>query len=98
MALDLIFRSAPLQQMDFKGDRILEEIFQAIAECYINTSGQRSRILPEQPAAWMQEAEGNRSEQQLVARDYLASLSDGQAMRIHKRLYDPEYASIIDLD
>ncbi len=98
VALDLIFRSAPLQQMDFKGDRILEEIFQAIAECYINTSGQRSRILPEQPAAWMQEAEGNRSEQQLVARDYLASLSDGQAMRIHKRLYDPEYASIIDLD
>jgi len=98
VALDLIFRSAPLQQMDFKGDRILEEIYQAIAECYMNSSGQRSRILPEQPAVWMREAEGDADEQQLVARDYLASLSDGQALRIHKRLYDPEYASIIDLD
>lgn len=98
VALDLIFRSAPLQQMDFKGDRILEEIYQAIAECYMGSSKQRSRILPEQPAAWMREAEGDKAEQQLVARDYLASLSDGQAMRIHKRLYDPEYASIIDLD
>ena len=46
----------------------------------------------------MREAEGYADEQQLVARDYLASLSDGQALRIHKRLYDPEYASIIDLD
>ena len=98
VALDLIFRSAPLQQMDFKGDRILEEIYQAIAECYMNSSGQRSRILPEQPAVWMREAEGDAEEQQLVARDYLASLSDGQALRIHKRLYDPEYASIIDLE
>ena len=98
VALDLIFRSAPLQQMDFKGDRILEEIYQAIAECYMNSSGQRSRILPEQAAVWMREAEGDADEQQLVARDYLASLSDGQALRIHKRLYDPEYASIIDLD
>ena len=98
VALDLIFRSAPLQQMDFKGDRILEEIYQAIAECYMNSSGQRSRILPEQPAVWMREAEGDADEQQLVARDYLASLSDGQALRIHKRLYDPEYASIIDLE
>lgn len=98
VALDLIFRSAPLQQMDFKGDRILEEIYRAIAECYIDPSKQRSRILPEQPAAWMGEAKGDQAEQQLVARDYLASLSDGQAMRIHKRLYDPEYASIIDLD
>jgi len=98
VALDLIFRSAPLQQMDFKGDRILEEIYQAIAECYMNSSGHRSRILPEQPATWMLEAEGDADEQQLVARDYLASLSDGQALRIHKRLYDPEYASIIDLD
>tara|TARA_B100000519_G_scaffold201065_1_gene215689 strand:+ start:2284 stop:3549 length:1266 start_codon:yes stop_codon:yes gene_type:complete len=98
VALDLIFRSAPLQQMDFKGDRILEEIYQAIAECYMNSSGQRSRILPEQPGVWMREAEGDADEQQLVARDYLASLSDGQALRIHKRLYDPEYASIIDLE
>ena len=98
VALDLIFRSAPLQQMEFKGDRILEEIYQAIAECYMNSSGKRSRILPEQPAVWMREAEGDADEQQLVARDYLASLSDGQALRIHKRLYDPEYASIVDLD
>ena len=98
VALDLIFRSAPLQQMDYKGDRILEGISEAISECYLEKSELQSRILPEQTAAWMQEAEGDREAQLLVARDYLASLSDGQAMRIHKRLYDPEYASIIDLD
>jgi dGTP triphosphohydrolase len=46
----------------------------------------------------MKEAGDDISQKRLVARDFLANLTDGQALRIHKRLYDPEYASIIDLD
>ncbi len=98
VALDLIFRSAPLQQMDYKGDRVLEDLFQALSDSYFESGKPRSKILPEQTAIWMRRAEGDGAAQRLVARDFLASLTDGQALRVHKRLYDPEYASIIDLD
>jgi len=98
VALDLIFRSAPLQQMDYKGDRVLEDLFRALSESYLDSDEPRSKILPEQQAILIQESEGDAFRQRLVIRDYLASLTDGQALRIHKRLYDPEYASIVDLD
>ncbi len=98
VALDLIFRSAPLQQMDYKGDRILEDLFRALSGSYLESEKPRSKILPEQQAIWMKQATEDPEKQRLVVRDFLASLTDGQALRIHKRLYDPEYASIIDLD
>ncbi len=98
VALDLIFRSAPLQQMDYKGDRVLEDLFRAVSDSYLEADKPQSRILPEQAATLMREAAGDVNRKRLVARDFLASLTDGQALRIHKRLYDPEYASIIDLD
>ncbi len=98
VALDLIFRSAPLQQMDYKGDRVLEDLYRAISDSYFESRKPKSKILPEQAAIWMQNAGDDEVGKRLVARDFLASLTDRQALRIHKRLYDPEYASIIDLD
>lgn len=98
VALDLIFRSAPLQQMDYKGDRVLEDLYRAVSDSYFSDGLPQSSILPEKTAALMTEAGDDRDRKRLVARDFLASLTDGQALRIHKRLYDPEYASIIDLD
>jgi len=98
VALDLIFRSAPLQQMDFKGDRVLEDLYRALDESYFQSKSSGSSILPEKTARLMANARGSENGARLVARDFLASLTDGQALRMHKRLYDPEYASIVDLD
>lgn len=99
VALDLIFRSVPLQQMDYKGDRILTAIFDAIYENHLENSSERGKcqILPEIQARLMEKAERD-EERWLIAKDYLASLTDGEAVRIYKRLYDPEYASMIDLE
>jgi dGTP triphosphohydrolase len=84
--------------MDYKGDRVLEDLFRALDDSYFSTDRPQSRILPEKAAALMKAAGKDYRRKRLVARDFLANLTDGQALRIHKRLYDPEYASIIDLD
>ena len=84
--------------MDYKGDRVLEDLFRALSDSYLTTDKPQSRILPEQAATLMRDAAGDCERKRLIARDFLANLTDGQALRIHKRLYDPEYASIIDLD
>ena len=97
VALDLIFRSAPLQQMDFKGDRVLEAIWKAIdGECF-RSEGASKRILPESVFELISVARSDRAQQRVVC-DYLAGLTDGQARRVYKRLFDPEYGSIVDLD
>ncbi|OUW19850.1 MAG: hypothetical protein CBD18_00080 [Opitutales bacterium TMED158] len=98
IALDLIFRSAPLQQMDYKGDRVLEDLFGALRDSYFDKGNPSGSILPEKAARLMAAADGDEAAKRLVGRDFLAGLTDGQALRMHKRLYDPEYASIVDLD
>ncbi|MCH6257792.1 dNTP triphosphohydrolase [Puniceicoccaceae bacterium K14] len=97
LAFDLIFKSAPLQQMDYKGDKILVGIFEALRDCYLGERRSSSfAILPEMTANLIKNSQSD--DKWLIVRDYLASLTDGQALRIYKRLYDPEYASLIDLE
>jgi len=98
VAVDLIFRSAPLQQMEYKGDRVLSAIWRAVGGC--GGEGDRGldlQILPE-PTQGRAAGEADRAGMQRVIRDFLADLTDGQARRMYKRLFDPEYASIVDLD
>ena len=84
--------------MDFKGDRVLEDLYRALDETYFAANSANASILPEKTARLMSDAKDDEAAARLVARDFLASLTDGQALRMHKRLYDPEYASIVDLD
>ena len=97
VAVDLIFKSAPLQQMEFKGDRILESIFSAVRDCYLESDQSGASILPDAVSKMILQAEDMDSKW-ITARDYMASLTDGQALRIYKRLFDPEYGLIVDLE
>ncbi len=97
VAVDLIFQSAPLQQMEFKGDRILENLFLAIRETYLDGKSDSASILPDGTTEMIKRA-GDEQSKWIIARDFMAGLSDGQALRIYKRLFDPEYGSIVDLE
>jgi len=96
IAIDLIFKSAPLQQVEFKGGKILSELFDGIRE---NVHGQVEKplnILPEPISTWVREAESAREKDRIVC-DHLSSLTDGQAVRFYKKLFVPEFGSLMDL-
>lgn len=98
VAYELIFKSGPLQQMDYKGDRILSGIFEALHDCYLSGKSKGAfAILPEAYAGLVANADSD-MQKWLIVRDYLANLTDGQALRVYKRLFDPEYASLLDLE
>ncbi|MEM9158179.1 MAG: dGTP triphosphohydrolase [Verrucomicrobiota bacterium] len=97
VAVDLIFRSLPLQQTEYKGDRILEAIFKSIEESHLSDNAGASQVIPDVVLGYF-DATTDEEGPWILARDYLASLTDKQALRIYKRLYDPEYASMVDLD
>lgn len=96
LARDLIFRSPHLQQLEFKGGRILEKLFDALVRHCGSHTGNGLRLLPPSVRDLIA---GETTENARVRRlcDHVASLTDGQALRTYKRLFDPDYGSIAEL-
>lgn len=96
LARDLIFRSTLLQQLEYKGGQLLEDLFKAIAENYLRPVARPLRILPVNVERGLREAPDEAACARLIC-DFLAGCTDGHAIRLHKRLFQPDYGSITDL-
>ncbi|MCC5839922.1 MAG: dNTP triphosphohydrolase [Opitutales bacterium] len=96
IAIDMIFRSAQLQQIEFKGGFVLSRLFAAYAEHALDDNGaRRLRILPEPYCTWIEQGESRNARCRRLC-DFLANLTDSQAIRTYKRLYDADFGSIMD--
>jgi dGTPase len=93
---DLVFRSARLQQLEFKGRRMLERIFQAYREIYVDAPRHSLALLPEHRDQAVR-AEPDPGRRARLVCDYLAGMTDGYAVRTYKRLFSPEFGSIVDI-
>jgi dGTPase len=95
IALDLVFLSPALQQLDHKADRILGQMFAALRETYLSgTPG--LHLLP----AEMEKALATAADQREAARfvcDWIANMTDSFAFRAYRRMFDADYGSITDL-
>lgn len=96
IALDLIFRSPQLQQIEFKGGYILERLFKALCESCIHTNGRALQILPRSEQRLLAETPNTEARYRRLC-DYIAGLTDDLAIRTYKRLYDPDFGSIAEL-
>ncbi|MFT4901361.1 MAG: dGTPase [Lentimonas sp.] len=96
IALDLIFRSPQLQQLEFKGGYILKRLFDALCENCLDPSQPGLQILPRSEQQLLAQAK-NSSERYRRLCDYTAGLTDDLAIRTYKRLYDPDFGSISEL-
>ena len=93
---DLIFTSTALQCYEFKGSHLLDELFKAIYDHYI-VREDGLKILPESTSEGI--LQGNPSADEKIRRicDFLANLTDRQAIQAYKRLYHPDFGSLTDL-
>jgi len=97
IAVDLIFKSAPLQQIEFKGGHLLDALFGAYETHYLGTeTGDCLRILPPERHRWMQRETEPRVRYRLIC-DHLSAMTDSEALRMHRRLFDADFASIAEL-
>ncbi|HPA17884.1 MAG TPA: dNTP triphosphohydrolase [Verrucomicrobiae bacterium] len=96
LAVDLVFRAPQLQQLEFKGARILRDLFGAFAEQYLQERSPAVRLLPPQTETLLiaQEPQSARAR---VLCDHIAGMTDGFAVRTHRRLFDPAFGSIADI-
>jgi len=101
IANDLIFQSPSIQQIEFKGGRILKQLFEGLAD---NLPGRKQSSLDQPlkmlPPAVLSLLECQRDEERSQMRilcDFLSGLTDSNATRLYRRLFDAGFGSITDL-
>ncbi len=97
LARQLVFRSPQVCQLEHKGGFMLERVFNALYENYLSDGGPAHALLSRDFESEIARAGDDRRAGARVICDYLAGMTDGFASRIYKRLFDPDFGSIIDL-
>jgi len=97
LAVDLVFRSPQVCQLEHKGGFMLKRLFQAMQENYLDEGGAKLPLLSRDFEQEMSQVGSDRNVQARIICDYLAGMTDGFATRIYKRLFDPDFGSIVDL-
>ena len=96
LAAEVVFRSARLHQLEAKGGRLLRRVFACYRDAYLDGGGQDLVLLPpHRDRAVRREPDPARRARLLC--DYIAGMTDGFAVRTYKRLFDPEFGSIVDI-
>ncbi len=94
LSVSLVFQSPQIHQMEFKGDQMLSKLFKVFEENYI-TQLKPTKLLPDFTDHLIREEKDYNDRARLVC-DYLSGMTDSFAMRTYKRLFDPNFSSIID--
>lgn len=97
LAREVVFQSPQVCQLEHKGGFMLERIFTALKDNYLEPGSPRQALLSRDFEAEMRAAGDGPDRRARIICDYLAGMTDGFASRIYKRLFDPDYGSIVDL-
>jgi dGTPase len=94
LSQELVFDHSQLHQLERKAKVILEGIFEAFSESYLNGKG--FRLMPEGFDRIIRLKTDLRVRARILC-DYIAGMTDGFAIRTYKRLYDPDFGSLMDV-
>ena len=97
LARELVFRSPQVCQLEHKGGYMVTRLFKALQENYMQKGQPRLSLLSGDFEEEMALVGDDEQRQARVICDYLAGMTDGFASRIYKRLFDPDFGSIVDL-
>jgi dGTPase len=95
ISVDLVFRSAQLHQIEFKGNSMIEKVFKLFEENYIS-SIKNFKLLPDFNDKLVR-SEKNKILRARIVCDYISGATDSYAMRTYRRLFDPEYSLLNEL-
>jgi len=97
LAVDLVFKSPQVCQLEHKGGFMLDRLFGALKANYLADDGPRLPFLSRDFEQEMSTAGSDQGVRARIICDYLAGMTDGFATRIYKRMFDPDFGSIVDL-
>ncbi len=89
LVVNQVIFSTTVQQLEFKGQKIVTELFDAFAT-------DPTRLLPSRDAQRWSEAEGDVHRQHRVICDYIAGMTDEYATKRYQQLFEPRVGSVFD--
>lgn len=96
LSRDIVFCSPQIYQLEYKADYMLARLFDAFVEHYVRNGESRMVLLPTDTETYVR-AESDPMRRARLICDYIAGMTDGFAIRTYKRLFDPDFGSIVDL-
>ena len=96
IAYEIVFQSTRVKQLEYKGDRMLERLFEALLENYSSNVKNPARLVSPKLEARLETAEDDIHKARLLC-DYLSGMTDSFAIKTYRRLFDPGFGSIVDI-
>ncbi|HDR04823.1 MAG TPA: dNTP triphosphohydrolase [Candidatus Marinimicrobia bacterium] len=101
IAFQIIFQSPQIQQLEFKGQYLYRRLFESFIQFGENLPIINTAILPKimrrKISQMTQENRlSNESSGRLIC-DFLAEQTDNSLVRLYKRLFDPDFGSLVDI-
>ena len=97
IAVDLIFRSPQIHRIEYKGALIIEKLFAALIENYVDRSSEdHLNLIPRRFATQLQECDDKVKKMRVLC-DSISEMTDSLAVRTYKQLFDPDFGSILDI-
>ena len=99
LAYEVVFLSPELKQLEHKGSYILRKLWELLETRYVkeeSIDGQFFPLLPKNDEQEIEKAEGEAGRARLIC-DLMAGMTDGSAVRMYRRLFEPGFGSIGDL-
>ena len=97
LANDIIFESPPIRQMEHKARVMLAGLWDSAWRSYVEAGPRVIQILPRDVRALVAAETAVAGKARRIC-DWLAGLTDGMLLRTYRRLFDPEFGSILDLN
>ena len=95
VAVELVFRSSQLHQMEFKGDKMIEGVFNVFEDNYVKQI-KPIKLLSDFSDKIIRNELSINKRARLIC-DQISGMTDSYAVKNYRRLFDPDYSSLSDL-
>jgi dGTPase len=96
ISLDMVFRSPAVEQLEYKAKRILNDLFNTLGEVYMPAPPFKRHLLSTEVEKILTKACCENARARILC-DQISGMSDEYAVRMHRRLHEPEFGSIADI-
>jgi dGTPase len=96
IAFEIVFLSTRVKQLEYKGDSMLERLFEALLSNYTKKGENPPRLVSKKLETRLKATKDESKKARLLC-DYLAGMTDSFAIKTFRRLFDPGFGSIVDI-
>ena len=97
LSREIVFDSPQISQLEFKGHYMLKRLFRTLLKNYVRDKNNHSLLLPLDMEELLKSPELSDMVKARMLCDYIAGMSDRFAVRFYKKLFVPDFGSIVDL-